>query len=162
MVIINITGDKELIDALNRMASSVAPAAATGMRGAAEEVSQAMREVVPTETGSLQRSIGYDFKIEGNEITARVGPSDVELSGGWGRPVGRAIELGRPPGKPPPWFAIQARYGIGVAEARNIARKIGREGTIGVHFVENTIGLTQVIMAEKGIQIVEEIVSNFV
>ncbi len=161
MFTVTLQGGEELIAALNRVGASIIPVGTTEMQRAAEDIAQAMREVVPTETGSLQRSIGYNFKVEGNQITARIGPDDAELSGGHGQAVGRAIELGRPPGKAPPWQAIESRYGVGPAEAKAIAYSIAKKGTQGLHFIESTFGLTEGIMSERGIQIVQEIVNNF-
>jgi len=156
--IVEIKGDKEVAMALSRMADMVGPTLAKEMMKSAQEAANVMKDNVPVKTGSLKRSISYDIKGRGDEVSAEIGPSDSK----WGRPVGRAVELGRTPGGGfPNWLDIQARYGVSTAVAFRIAKSIWGKGSKGLHFVQKSLSNIESVFERRGIRATMEIVQQW-
>lgn len=153
---IHIEGMDEVIKGLNRMISETAEQKSQRLTEGAERTVQTMREEAPRATGNFRSTINYNR--EGAD-SVLIGPSDSAYGG---RPVGITVSKGRAPGRtPPPWFAITARYGVDVASARRIAKKIGLEGTVGNPFVEKTFSLMQSVYDSLGLKAITNIANKF-
>jgi hypothetical protein len=157
---IEIKGDREAALAMERMAQSVEPNRLWAMQEAAKETVAIMKDLVPVRTGSLASSIDYDLRLTGDDVTAEIGPNDAY----WGRPVGRAVELGRLPktGHFPNWFDIAVRYGLSTAVAYKAAKTIFERGTLpGLRFVQKTLEIIKAPFLEIGIAAAEKIAGEW-
>lgn len=158
-VYIDLKGDKEIQQALLRMAESVSFEMLTALKNAAEETKDTMGENIPTRTGSLKSSLSIDFIDEGSKITAHIGPDDANFEG---RAVGRATELGRKAGGGfPNWNDIANRYGVSLGVAYAIAKKIQADGSSGLFYAEKSVLTIQPMFMERGMQAVRRITSKF-
>lgn len=151
---VRVEGLEEFVKGLERMASEVGTQKADKLQEGALRTAQALKISAPKATGAFAGTIDYD--IFGD--VAEVGPSDSYYGG---RPVGRAIEEGRSPGTPPPWYAISARYGVGVASAKRIAKVIGDRGTPATKFVQNTYDSLQTYYDKLGLDAATAIVNKY-
>lgn len=154
MYTIKVEGLEEFVKGLERMASEASTQQEEKLREGAMRTAQALKISAPKATGSFAQTIDYD--VIGD--TAEIGPSDSYYGG---RAVGRAIEEGRPPGTPPPWYAITARYGVGVASAKRIAKAIGDKGTPATKFVQNTYDALETYYDNLGLKAATEIVNKY-
>lgn len=152
---VKIEGMEEFIKGLERMADEAKFQPKDKLLEGAVRTSQTMRTLAPKRTGAFANTI--DYKISGD--VAEIGPDDGYYEG---RPVGRAVELGRPPGQtPPPWIAIASRYGVGVASARRIAKAIGEQGTLPTLFAEKTFDALSSFYDKLGLDAANEVVNRY-
>lgn len=159
MIKIELNGVEEVAAGINRMATEIQPQILAMMESASTETAQLMKSNIPNRSGSLANSIDYSLKIMGNTIESEIGPNDSAFGG---RPVGRAVELGRTPGGGfPNWFDIAARYGVSTSVAFLIAKKIQREGTMGIKFVERTFSKIVNLFEKYGLEVVYRIANRF-
>ena len=96
----------------------------TGIANSVAQIEADAKRLVPTDTHYLQKSIGHEVDVRGNDITGRVGSNVVYA------PV---VEFGRSAGAamPPPGALLDwmRRKGIDAEAAFAVARAIGRRGT---------------------------------
>ena len=152
-------GIEEVANGLSRISTEIQPEILSMMERASQETAQLMKNNIPSQSGSLAESINYDLKVMGNTIESEIGPNDNAFGG---RPVGRAVELGRSPGGGfPNWFDIAARYGVSLNVAFLMAKKIQEQGTTGVKFVERTFGRISSLFMQYGLEVVYRVANRF-
>lgn len=159
MISVELKGVDDIIKGLSRMLNSVQPESLTMMERASSETADLMKSNIDSRSGSLASSIDYKVKSLGNTIESEIGPDDGEFGG---RPVGRAVELGRSPGGGfPNWFDIAARYGVSTNVAFLMAKKIQQQGTQGLRFVEKTYGQILGIFNKYGVEVIYKIANRY-
>jgi len=151
-----ITGDKEVVAGLQRMASQAPNILLQTITEAAEEVERVMKDEAPFATGGFASSIGSE--IDSMAIEAKIGPDNSVY---FGRPVGVSIEKGRQPGVAPPWLALQARYGLSIAQAMKAAKTIAEKGIGPNPFAERTFNKILPMIEAKGLEATYEITEIF-
>lgn len=156
MMSVKIEGTEVIINGINKMAASVLVEEKTVLTMAASETASLMKGNIDSRSGSLANSI--DYKLDG--LTAYIGPNDGRFGG---RPVGRAVELGRSPGGGfPNWFDIAARYGVSTPVAFAMAKSIQQKGTQpGLRFIAKTFSQIVGIFTKYGIEVIYNIVNRF-
>jgi len=152
-----ITGDKEVVVGLQRMASQAPNVLLQTITEAAEEVEQVMKEEAPFVTGGFRSSIGSE--VNAMALEAKIGPDN---SAYYGRPVGVSIEKGRQAGAAkPPWLALYARYGLSIAQAMKAAKTISEKGIGPNPFAERTFNKILPMVEAKGLEAAYEITGMF-
>jgi len=141
--IIEVKGAEEVQRALSKMAESVEPIIRGEMEKGGRQVEAKMKANAPQRTGELRSSI--DYEVTGGGLATQVEISPNPSAFRHGQAAVRGIEWGRlPGGRMPPIMDIKARYGLTLAEAYMVAKRIQEKGTLpGLRIVEKTVDFAE-------------------